>query len=254
METEVVRIRADGREAVKDIVADEVPLTIYLNGEELVTMLASPTGLKELSVGFLFSAGLIHSLDEIEGVIIDESRWAGHIELKDKEAAKGLLFKRLYTSGCGRGVYFYNALDLANRTVIESDFTISAQALIELMKAFEKRSKAYKSTGCVHSAGLSDGRTILCFQEDIGRHNAVDKIAGEALMKNLNMKNSLVLTSGRISSEVMFKVQKMASALIASRSAPTDQAVKLARACNITLVGFVRGRRMNVYSAPERIL
>ena len=253
MKTKIVRIRNDSRREIMDIVADEVPLTIYLNSDELVTMLASPTGLKELSIGFLFSAGLIHSMDEIESVIVDERKWASHVELKDKEAAKGLVFKRLYTSGCGRGVHFYNALDLMSRGVVESDFSISAQALIELMKAFEKRSELFKETGGVHSAGLSDGKELLIFKEDIGRHNALDKIIGEALMKNVKMKDSVVLTSGRISSEVMFKVQKMGTAVIASRSAPTDQAVKIATSCNVTLVGFVRGGRMNVYSAAERI-
>jgi FdhD protein len=253
METDLIRIQGERRERKRDVVADEVPVTMYLNGEEFVTMLASPADLKELSVGFLYSAGLIQSADEVENVTIDETRWASHIELKDREAAKDLVFKRLYTSGCGRGVQFYSALDLAHRREIESNFRISADALIELMRVFEKRSELFRKTGGVHSAGMSDGSELLIFREDIGRHNALDKVIGEALMRVVPMKDSLVMTSGRISSEIIFKVQKMGAAALASRSAPTDQAVKIARACNLTLLGFVRGKRMNVYAGEERI-
>ena len=108
--------------------------------------------------------------------------------------------------------------------------------------------------GGVHSATLSDAEDIVVFKEDIGRHNAIDKVIGEALMKNLDMSDLIVLTSGRITSEIVFKVQKMASAFLISRSAPTDQAIKAATAGNLTLVGFVRGERMNVYTASERVI
>lgn len=131
--------------------------------------------------------------------------------------------------------------------------TLQSQQITVLMKAFDKKSAVFKKTGGVHSAALCDGERIVSFQEDIGRHNAIDKIIGDALYNNLNMADLIVLTSGRISSDVMFKVQKMESAVIVSRSAPTDLAVKLAKQWNVTLVGFARGKRMNVYSAPERI-
>ena len=254
MKVDVVRIDRGARQNLADEVTDEVPLTIYLGDRELVTLLCSPASLKELAVGFLYSAGVVSSADDIENIVIDKSRWAASVSLKDKDAPAELIFKRLYSSGCGKGVLFYNALDLMHRKVLASDATISADKISELMRSFERKSESFKKTGGVHSAAFSDGKSILIFNDDIGRHNALDKIIGEALMKKLNMQDLIVLTSGRISIDVMFKVQKIGAPFVISRSAPTDQAVKLASASNITLVGFARGRRMNVYSGEQRIL
>lgn len=254
MEIDVLRIDRDKKEKIQDIVTDEVPLTIYLEEKELVTLLCSPENLKELSVGFLYSAGLIHSMNDIEGVTISSHDWTSYVNLKNKDIDIEFIFKRLYTSGCGKGVLFYNAIDLMHRRVITRDSKISAEKIIELMRSFQEMAITFKKTGGVHSAALSDGEDIVAFKEDIGRHNAIDKVIGEALAKNLDMADLIVLTSGRISSEIVFKAQKMGSAFLISRSAPTDQAIKVAKAANLTLVGFVRGQRMNVYTAKERII
>jgi len=253
MKVDVLKIDKNKKQNLKDVITDEVPLTIYLNDKELVTLSCSPDSLKELSIGFLFSAGLVKSIKDVKGVVIDKQNWASYVALKDKDISPELIFKRLYTSGCGRGILFYNAVDLMHKTQITSDVKISAKRVLELMNSFEKYSATFRKTGGVHSAALSDGRDILVFKEDIGRHNAIDKIIGEALIKNIDMPDSIVLTSGRVSSDVMFKVQKMKACILASRSAPTNQAVRLASKWNLTLVGFVRGRRMNVYTARRRI-
>jgi len=254
MKVDVVRINRGARQNLPDEVADEVPLTMYLGDSELVTLLCSPHDLKELAVGFLYSAGIISSADDVQDVVIDTNRWAANVSLKDRNAPAELIFKRLYSSGCGRGVLFYNALDLMHRRVVTADAKVSPEAITELMKSFEKKSEGFRKTGGVHSAAFSDGAKILVFKDDIGRHNALDKIIGSALMKKLNMEDLMVLTSGRISSDVMFKVQRIGAAFVISRSAPTDQAVKIASASNITVVGFARGRRMNLYAGKERIV
>ncbi len=254
MEVDVLKIDAEKCETVKDTVTDEIFLTIHLNGEELLTLLCSPDNLKELSAGFLYSAGLIHSPDDIENIFINNKDLTSHITLKEKNINTDFIFKRVYTSGCGRGMLFYNALDLAHNSSVAGDVKIRSKKVIELTRAFQKKSEIFKKTGGVHSAALSDGESILAFSEDIGRHNSLDKVIGEALFKNLKMENLIVLTSGRISSEMMFKVQKMRSAIIVSRGAPTDLSVRLAERWNVTLVGFARGNRMNVYTAKERIL
>lgn len=253
MEVDVLRINKDRKENIRNIVTDEVPLTIELEGKELVTLLCSPDNLRELSSGFLYSAGLLRSMNDIENIIIDNRNLICHMELKNKDLLSELAFKRLYTSGCGKGVFFYNALDLMHRKVERGDFKIPAGKIIALMKTFQKSSLTFRKTGGVHSAALSNGEDIIVFKEDIGRHNAIDKVIGEALMKDLNMKDLIVLTSGRITSEIVFKVQKMGSPLLISRSAPTDQAIKAAGEGNLTLVGFVRGQRMNVYTARGRV-
>lgn len=252
--TDVVRIDNGKKQKIKDMVTDEIPLTIQLDGKELLTMLCSPDSLKELSVGFLYSAGLIKSMDQIKNITIDRQNWISYVELNSKNQASELIFKRLYTSGCGKGAIFYNALDLINKRKITSNFTISAEKIIDLMDYFQKNSLNFRETGGVHSAALSDSNKILVFKEDIGRHNALDKVIGEALKKGLNMEDLIVLSSGRISSEIVLKVEKIRSVLLISRSAPTNQAIKLAKELNLTLVGFVRGKRINVYTANGRIV
>ena len=151
-------------------------------------------------------------------------------------------------------MFFYNVLDFAYKKKMTQNLIINSEKITELMMAFEKKSTKFKKTGGVHSAALTDGINIFVFNEDIGRHNAIDKVIGEALYKNMNMEEFIVLTSGRISSDMMFKIQKIGSAVIISRSAPTSMAVRLADEWNVTLVGFARGYRMNVYTAKNRIL
>jgi len=254
MQTEILRIDGRGRTRMKDAVAGEAPLTINLDGRELVTLLCTPEYLKELSIGFLYSSGIIKSTDEVKKIIIDGRNRTSFVKLAKKFSGRDILFKRIYTSGCGRGVIFYNPMDKISRKKLKGDFKIGAEKLMEMMKLFEKKSAAFRKTGGVHSAGFGDGNEIIVFKEDIGRHNALDKIIGEALIKKLNFENLIMLTSGRITSEIMFKIDKTGTAVIVSRGAPTDQAVKLAKERNLTLAGFVRGRRMNVYSAENRIV
>ncbi len=254
MKVNILRIDKGKKETLKDTVTDEVFLTIHINDKELLTLLCSLDNLKELSVGFLFSSGIITSLDDIENVFVNNRNMTSHITLKEKILTEDVIFKRTYTSGCGTGMLFHNVLDLSRKKIVTSNLRVHSEKIFELMKAFEKKSTAYKKTGGVHSAALCDEENILAFCEDIGRHNAIDKVIGEALYKKLDTKDLIVLTSGRISSEVISKVEKMGSGIIISRGAPTSLAVQLAEKWNITLVGFVRGHRMNVYTAKERIL
>ena len=253
MEKEVVRITDGVPGTFKDTVAEEAFLTLYLNDKELLTLMCSPDNLKELSAGFLYSSGLIHSADDIEHISVNVSKMTSRITTRKKDLSDDAIFKRIYTSGCGKNMLFYNTLDVAGGKIVTNKIQIQSSQITELVKAFEAKSATYKETGGVHSAAFCSESEIIAFHEDIGRHNAIDKVVGEALFSNMNMENLMVLTSGRISSEVMYKIQKMGCAVIVSRSAPTSLAVKLAEKWNITLVGFVRGRRMNVYTAVERI-
>lgn len=251
---DVLRIDRGEKKNIQDVVTEEISLTVYLNGKELLTLLCSPDSLKELSTGFLYSSGLIKSKNDIKDITIDSRNWTSYIKLNAKDADTQLVFKRLYTSGCGKGILFYNALDLMHRKKITSNFKISSEKILTLMDSFQKMSVTFRETGGVHSAALSNGNDILIFKEDIGRHNALDKVIGEALMKGLKMEDLIVLSSGRISSEIISKVQKIKSPFLISRSAPTDQAIKKAGELNLTLIGFARGKRMNVYTANERIV
>ena len=247
----VRRIREGNSESIDDDVAVEIPLTLVINEKELVTLLCSPSEIEDLVTGFLFTSGLIMKIEDIKGLVIDEQRWSVYLDLV--QADTGMVFKRLYTAGCGRGTLFYNAFDLISRQKIICDFKIKAQEINALMIAFQKQSEVYLKTGGVHSAALADKERILIFKEDIGRHNAIDKIIGQGLKSSIPFENKVIISSGRISSDLLLKAKKCNIPMVISRSAPTNQAIKLAKEMGITLVGFARGSRMNIYSEEDRV-
>jgi FdhD protein len=163
------------------------------------------------------------------------------------------MFKRIITSGCGRGASFYSAADAASQKV-ESQMKIPADNVFNLVRTFQHRSQVYRETGGVHSAALCNTERILVFNEDIGRHNAIDKVFGQCILQDIPTDNHLIITSGRISSEILLKVSKRQIPILISKSAPTNMGVRLAEELGITLIGFVRGKRMNVYSNGWRVV
>ncbi len=251
---EILKITSDKEEEISDVVSEEIPLTIYADDTEIVTLLASPSDISELAVGFMWTSGLITKFNDISGITIDDKNWAVYLKLRDTQIDSSLLFKRMWTSGCGRGTLFYNAIDIIPRKNCSEVITISRDTLFSIMKNFQHSSLEFKNTGGIHSAALADTKNILVIKEDIGRHNAIDKIIGYGLMNNIELKDKIILSSGRISSEIIFKIEKTDISVIISRSAPTNQAVRHARRIGFTLVGFVRGERMNIYSGKDRIL
>jgi FdhD protein len=207
-----------------------------------------------LAVGFLFSEGLLKSKGDIKKIIVDERRGVVRVETEESgELDRDVLFKRLITSGCGRGVSFYSATDTQSQK-IESQVEMSTHNVFTLVSDFQHRSQVYRVTGGVHSAALCDIKSILVFGEDIGRHNAIDKIFGECILKDIPMDGRIIITSGRISSEILLKVAKRNIPIIISKSAPTDLGVKLANDLGVTLLGFVRGKRINAYTNNWRIV
>ncbi len=248
------RVTSDSREVAEDIIVREFPLTIMWNGQELVTLLCSPADLKYLAIGFLFSEGLLKSKEDIKRVTVDEGKGVVRVETKVKELADSeTVFKRIITPGCGRGASFYSAAD-TGLDKVESKLTVSAVEIFELMKAFQRRSLIFRTTGGVHSGALCDNRNILLFSEDIGRHNAIDKIFGRCLLEDIPTADRIIITSGRISSEILHKVAKRGIPIIISVSVPTNLGVRLAVDLGITLIGFVRGKRMNVYTNGWRVV
>ncbi len=250
----IQRVTKEGKKDTEDLVTRELPLTIILNNQELVTLLCSPTDLKYLAIGFLSSEGLVKSKDEIKKITVDDQRGVVRVETEeDKESANELIFKRFITSGCGRGTSFYSATDATGQKV-ESQLEVPVQDVFTLVGEFQHHSYVFRTTGGVHSAALCDTKSILLFSEDIGRHNAIDRIFGECLLQDIPTDDRIIITSGRISSELLLKVAKRNIPILISRSAPTDLGVKLADDLGITLLGFVRGKRMNAYTNDWRIV
>jgi FdhD protein len=249
----VKRITKEGESSTEQVVAAEILATIFLNGQELATLLCSPKDLNYLAVGFLVSEGLLKSRDEIKKVEVDD--WLGvvRVETEGGSVPDGRLFaKRLIASGCGGAATFYSADD-ATIPKVESRMTISADEVFALVNKFQHSSEVYLATHGVHSAALCDRKSILVFNEDIGRHSAIDKIFGKCLLEDIPAENRLIMSSGRITSEILHKVARRGVPIIISISAPTSLGVKIADSLGITIIGSVKGKKMNVYTNDWRL-
>lgn len=250
----ILKVSGTEIQSVLDEVASEVPLRLILNNRPFVTLLCTPTELKELAVGFLLSEGILRNRSSIKRLEVSRSESAVLIELDNMPDDWERMFeKKTISSGCGRGITFTNyRTDLDRRIEIEDSF-ISIDDIKKLLRAFRNISTLYLDTGGVHSAAISDGKEILFFSEDVGRHNAVDKLIGKAFLQDIAIENKILLTSGRVTSEIMTKAGRNRFPILISRAAPSCMAVNYAEDMGITLIGFARGDRMNIYTWPNRI-
>jgi len=250
----IVRIYKDGKgkpKRMKDTVVAEYALTVYLDKKELVTLLCSREKLEYLAIGFLCSEGLIKGKEDLKEIVLDENQ--GVIEIVTAEHAntvKNGVSKRLIGSSGGKGI----SPPTLDQHKAESTLTITPVEIFSLIEEFVHRSEVFEATGGVHSAALCDTRYILVFSEDIGRHNAIDKVFGECLLKALPTYDRIMITSGRVSSEIVNKVVKRNIPILISKSAPTNRGIELAADLGITLIGFVREERMNLYTHTRRVV
>jgi len=252
--TKVIRIEGNQQSELDDQVVVEAPVTIYLNGSELVTLLCTPEKTDCLALGFLRSEGFISSWSEVKTIRVRKEEGLVEVEVEEGKFLPEKFFgRRTITSGCGKGTIFYNVLDSLRSSPLTGDLKFSAAKIWELNGDLQKNALLFKATGGVHSAALTDSEKIIFWHEDIGRHNAVDKIIGECLINDLPTDDKALFSSGRLSSEILLKAAKLKIQLIVSRAAPTSLCIELAEALNMTLIGFVRGRRMNIYSHPWRV-
>jgi FdhD protein len=240
---------------IDDRVVIEAPVTIYLNGEELVTLLCTPEKIDRLALGFLRSEGLLATFDDLSSIRVREEEGLVEVELKNRsDLAEKLYGKRTVTSGCGKGTIFFNVLDSLRSKPLTGKMQLTADTIHSLMNDLQQKADLFRITGGVHSAALADSEKVIFFYEDIGRHNAIDKIIGECLLGSVSTDDKIIVTSGRLSSEVLLKAAKLKIQLLISRAAPTSLSIELAETLNITLVGFVRGQRMNIYSHTWRVI
>lgn len=237
-----------------DDVICEYPLTIFLNDIEYATLLCTPEYRRELIVGYLKSDYLINDLDDVESIIIDEDKGLAYVELHDiSMLSEELHRKRYITSGCSSSAVFYDTLDAIKLRKNVEENKINMTSVFKIMTLLNQSSDLFRQTGGVHVAGLFDNVSNCFIVEDIGRHNAVDKIVGNMIINKTDPSDKVVAVSGRISSEMILKCAKANINVVISRSAPMDKAIDIARKLNITLIGFVRGKKANIYSASARI-
>lgn len=239
----------------EDLVIKEYPLTIFLNGEEFITLMCTPDSLDYLVLGFLSSQGFIESKEDIRSIKINEESGIANIEINRNNLLTCKFYgKGSITTGGGQEISFYSIIDALKTKKIYNRFEVSKEYILKISSEFNKRSELFIKTGGVHSCLLCNKREVLIFHEDVGRHNAIDKVIGEAFIKDINLDDKIIFTSGRMSSEMLLKSGKARIPIVVSRSAPTDLAVDIARELGITLVGFARGEKMTVYSHGNRIL
>lgn len=235
-------------EAIERSVVQETPLALEVNGRQLATLVASPHRLNFLVAGFLRLQGFLHSLDDLQtlGICAEQGQARARIRGEVPEQLKPTL-----TSGCGTGITF--ELPGAPLPRISGSARFSPAQVFALMRELATRADNYRSHGGIHSAAVGDGRELLLFAEDLGRHNTIDRIAGEAMFRGVELAGKMLVTSGRISTEMIAKAARLGIALIASRTSPTALAVRMAEAAGITLIGYLRGENFELYSHPERL-
>ncbi|QKY68849.1 formate dehydrogenase accessory sulfurtransferase FdhD [Lentibacillus sp. CBA3610] len=251
----VIRFNGSDPSPVNDEVATEFPLTVMINGEEFATMVCSPTDLEELVIGFLASEGIIRFYDEINHILLDEAKGFAYVDInKTIDSIQQDHSKRFIGSCCGKSRQFYFKSDVNTAKTIYSRLSISVDQCYALMGELQAASEQFLRTGGVHNAALATPDEMLAIRTDIGRHNALDKIYGHIFQERLPVKHKLIVFSGRVSSEVLLKISKIGAGILLSKSAPTDLALQLADDLGITVIGFVRQGKMNVYTHPQRIL
>jgi len=254
-ELEIVRYTAgEGLSEMEDPVVRESSVRVFLNDQEIVVLQALKHELRELALGFLYTECVIEDLDAVRGIEVSEGLDAVTLYTNEDTPQIQATTVRSVTSGCGRGVSFVNPLHSDRFSTLESEVRIPAERIPELMRELLRSSELFEKTGGVHTAALSDGDNIVHLSDDIGRHNCVDKLLGWELMNNrVEIPRRMILSSGRLSSDIVAKAVRGRIPFVVSHSAPTVGAVQLARKFAITLVGFVRGKRFNIYTHQERI-
>jgi FdhD protein len=218
--------------------------------------MCSPYYLKELSIGHLLSEGVIKSTKEIQDIILDEKNSCFvklQPEIKIQERMNlSRLHQRVVTSACGgQATHQFSR----KPPKITSKLKVTAEIVLEAVKQLNFKAKTYRKTGGVHAAALYTQKGLLkALAEDVGRHNAVDKVIGIAAIKEFKFNELFLTSTGRLSGDIVFKATKVGIPIVASLGAALDSGVTIAKKANLTLAGFVRGKRINVYSFPKRIL
>ena len=261
--------------AVRRPVIAETPWVLYVGRRELVTFMCSPVGLHQLALGFLVSEGLIGGLDDVWQlkVFLDEDRVflffpdagvceersmptceeaTGSIDVRLRAPLPARPEKRILTSGCGGGLTFDDLS--ARQPPLESHLRIAPAQVFGLMRQLNDAAGLYRASRGVHTSALASPDELLVLAEDVGRHNTLDKIRGACLLEQRPTRDRILISSGRISTEMISKARKMEAPIVISRTSPTVASISLAQAWNITLIGYVRAHTMRVYTGAERVL
>ncbi len=253
---EILRIDLSKNECcrVKDWIAEEKPLQLFLDGAFYASIHCSPSNLEQLAVGHLASEGILKSLSEIENVNVKDAvcrmKFIPGVDVK-RRLRLSRQFGRVILSTCGAQGSYTMSRKLPK---IKSTLKVKANTILDCVKELNS-APVFRKTGGVHAAAIFEGNgTRVAFAEDIGRHNAVDKVVGIAIMGGTDLENSFIVSTGRLTGDMVMKAATVKMPIVASVAAAIDSGIAIAKQVNLTLVGFVRGWRMNVYTCHERVI
>ncbi len=244
-------------EAVPTAIAGEYPLTVYVDKRELVTLMTLGAAPEALTIGWLRNQRLVASLDEIESVQVDWDVDAVSVTTRGGlHDADARLASRTVTTGCGQGTMYGDLMEEIDATRLPADAEFSQATLYALMEAVRHRDSIYKQAGAVHGCALAragaGGCEILMFCEDVGRHNAVDAIAGQMWLDGLEGGDKIFYTTGRLTSEMVIKTAQMGIPILVSRSGLTQMGWEIARRIGLTMIGRAQGKHYLLFTGQER--
>jgi len=263
----IFKIKKDKKEELDDVVLYESSIDIYVNSEQLVNIICLPKDLKELTIGFLFSIGIINSISDIKEVNINELENTILVNLNDTiefniDQLEINPISRVVDTTCGISSPWRNIIkktfeeDNVQEALKEKhSVRINKEIIFKALKSMQLNTPLYRETGGCHGAAIFDFTgNLLSVKEDIGRHNAIDKVIGDILIRELTFENVFLTTSGRLTGDSVLKAVRAKIPIVVSFSAAIESGIRLAFGYGITLIGFARGGRMNIYTHPDRIL
>jgi len=244
-------------ETVPTAIAGEHPLTLYIDKREIVTLMTLGQAPEALAIGYLRNQRLVPSIDEIAAVQVDWETDA--VAVTTRSGIEGLeerMGKRTVTTGCGQGTVFGDLMDELDQVSLPDEAVLAEDTLYALLEAVRRRESIYKQAGAVHGCALASnepaGTDVLYFVEDVGRHNAVDAIAGHMWLDDVGGGDKIFYTTGRLTSEMVIKAAQMGIPFLVSRSGLTQMGYDIARRVGITMIGRSQGRHYLLYTGGHR--
>ena len=257
-EDEKLTCRVEGKdqagEAIITRVTVERPLTLFLNGQEIVTMMTICDYPEFLALGYLLNQNMLSREDEVSEVEYDEDLETVVVRTEVETDFEDKLRKKTLTSGCAQGTIFGDVMESFDHVQLSDEVTLKTSELFQLLKRINTAPSLYLEAGAIHGCVLCEGDRPLIYMEDVGRHNAVDKIAGYMFLNGIGGADKLFYTTGRLTSEMIIKAVQMRIPVLISRSGFTAWGVELARQAGLTLIGRARGKRFIALAGLDRIV
>lgn len=241
-------------EITKIPIIEEKPLTLYLNNQEIVTIMTIGDYPKYLAIGYLFNQGMLNNIDDVKKIEFHKDLKTVVVRTKSKTNYEEKLKKKVNTSGCAQGTVFGDLFEEINTISLNKKIRIDHQQLMNLSKKINTEPSLYLSVGAIHGCVLCQGDKPLYYFEDVGRHNAVDKIAGWMFLNDINGRDKIFYTTGRLTSEMVIKTVQMEIPILLSRSGFTESGVSLANEAKLSLIGRMKGKRFILLSGNHRVI